>query len=151
MAIKEIFQSPIFLTILLFISGTFITGCANKYKEPPRPDKILHVSDKLPVFRKDFVINWKSSSGPLKYTGREGRYGSDDFNKLILEHPLIYIGNLTIGKRHLGGPYIYFKEKAQIVLQNGTRYICTNPDGCEVIDFIITKGSIEVYYNKNGK
>ena len=131
-------------------------GCSKQFNVPgppvlPKPDQILQVDAKLQVSRKDFVIDWRSS-GPLHYVGGKGIYRSEGFIQILQNYPLVYIGEgVTIGKRHLGGPYIHLKEKAELVIQNGTRYICTNPDGCEIIDFVITKGSIEVYHNKNDK
>lgn len=41
-----------------------------------------------------------------------------------------------------------FKKGSEIKLKDGTHYICANPDGCKIINFVITTGSIEVYYNK---
>ena len=113
------------------------------------PHSILRVDDKLPDFRNN--IRWDLSSGPLSYTGKytgSRRWLSD--NIALPKFQIIYIEDATVDGQRFN-PYIRFQKKgARIELENGTRYICASPDGCEVIDFVITKGTIEVYHNENG-
>ena len=91
---------------------------------PSPPDLILGVDDELPDFRND--INWASSS------------------------PIVYMSDAEISGRKYR-PYIRFKKQGEwLELKNGTRYICTTRTGCEIIDFVITEGTIEVHHNKNG-
>ena len=41
-----------------------------------------------------------------------------------------------------------FQKNGWIELKNGTRYVCVSSEGCEVANFTIIKGTIEVYYRK---
>ena len=88
----------------------------------PKPDKILRVGDKLSSFNDDEI--------DLKY--------------FIYSNRSTITTNGTRNQKNV----MKFQKGSQIKLKNGTHYICTNPDGCEIVDFVITKGSIEVYYNK---
>lgn len=44
-----------------------------------------------------------------------------------------------------------FQKNGWIELKNGTRYICVSPGGCEIANFTITKGTIEVYHRTYAK
>ena len=72
--IKKIYQSSLFLTILFFISGFIITGCAKPERapEPPQPDKILRVGDKLlPFSLNDVLYGVVDSNGLTWIKGKE--------------------------------------------------------------------------------
>ena len=106
------------------------------------------VGDKLPDFRND--ISWKLSSGPFLYMRKSSiskRWLSDTI--ALQKYQIIYIEGATVDGQRFN-PYIRFKKKGTwIELKNGTRYICANSGECEVINFTITKGIIEVHHNKS--
>ncbi len=56
------------------------------------------------------------------------------------------VNTLWSGKRITG-----FQKNGWIELKNGTRYVCVSPEGCEVANFMIIKGTIEVYHSKSSK
>ena len=87
------------------------------------PNRILRVGDKFPSFN-DNEIN-------LEYL-------------ITRNEPTIVNPDGTVTKKNV----MKWRRGSVIELKNRTRYICANPDGCEIVDLVITKGSIEVYYNK---
>ena len=115
---------------------------------PSPPHTIFRVNDKLPDFRNDIL--WDLSSGPPLYVSG-GSYSISWLSdrKAQPKFQIIYIEDAIVGG-HRFNPYIFQKKGTWIELKNGTRYICTSSEGCEVINFSITKGTIEVRRNKNG-
>lgn len=105
------------------MSGLVITGCATKGNWQSRPDAIVSVRGKLSCFNLNDVDD---SDYGINWT--YGSYVSED--------------------RMIGYPHVFFKGR--IDLEDGTRYICTTPDGCVVNlnDCTITQGTVEVYYKK---
>lgn len=128
---KKIYQSSLFLTILFFISGFIITGCAKPVRppEPPQPDKILRVGDKL-----------------LPFTLNDVLYGVVDSNGLTWIKGKEYTDSAVYGPG-----VIKLREKgAWVELKNGIRYTCLTEGGCRISwkDYTIIQGEIRVSYKK---
>ena len=123
---QRMFQSCFLICILLALGAGAIVSCSKPREVEISPisdllklDRILHVGDVLPCFSLNDV--------------RDSDYGIE-WN----------YGNTIIPGRTIP-PHIFFK--ARIDLRDGSRYICTNPDGCivKVEGCIITQGTIKVY------
>ena len=131
--IKRISQLSLLLTVLLFMSGSVITGCAKRPEisgggiEQPQSDKILHVGDTLPPFVFNDIVdsNYGTSwTGGIEQTASGPAYGP---------------GVITL------------REKgAWIELKDGTRYMCLTEGGCRISwnNYAIIEGAIKVSYKK---